>query len=271
MTLRGLVRMNHDEQLAILYELFDPSLPRLGPGDRCSTRKALDMLLAAGLRPTGGSGSGRLRILDIGCGNGSHTIELACCLDGAITAVDNHSPYLDELQRRAVMNGVANKVRPLLRDMADMRLSEGDFDLIWSEGALYNVGFRKGIEICHSLLAKGGSLAASELCWLRPDAPTECHQFFADEYPAMENVQGNLAIISESGFRVVGHFTLPDSAWTESYYRPLSLRLASLRKKYEAVPRVLKLLDSVQTEMDVFSKYSTYYGYVFFLMIHNRS
>ncbi len=263
--------MNHDEQMAIFYELYDPSLPRLGPGDEGSTKKALDMLLAAGSKQVEGFGPARLRILDIGCGNGSHTIGLARHLNGTITAVDNHQPHLDELKHRAATHGVADKVRPLLRDMSDMGLPEGTFELIWSEGALYNMGFREGIALCHSLLVKGGLLAASELCWLRPDAPAECRQFFADEYPAMENVEANMAVIRDSGFRVVGHFTLPESAWTEAYYRPVGNRLASLRRKYAAVTQVQNMLDSVQMEIDVFSKYSAFYGYVFFLMIRNQS
>jgi len=38
--------MNQQEQMAFFYELFDAKLPRLGPGDDFSTKKALDMLLA---------------------------------------------------------------------------------------------------------------------------------------------------------------------------------------------------------------------------------
>ena len=133
------------------------------------------------------------------------------------------------------------------------------------------MGFREGIGVCHSLLVKGGLLAASELCWLRPDAPAECRQFFADEYPAMANVEANMAVIRDSGFRVVGHFALPESAWTESYYRPLSNRCASLRRKYAEDTQVLEMLDSVKMEIDVFNKYSAFYGYVFFLMIRNQS
>ena len=224
--------MNDNEQMGFLYELFDTSLPRLGPGDDRSTRKALDMLLSERSKRVDEPGTGKLRILDIGCGNGAQTIQLAKHIDGTILAVDNHQPYLNELQRRAEAEGVSDKIQPSLKDMCDLGLPEGSFDLVWSEGALYVMGSREGLVICHFLLVPDGFLAASELCWLRPDPPTECQQFFANEYPAMVDIVTNLSIIESSGYKVVGHFTLPESAWWESYYHPLEDRLQSFRKKY---------------------------------------
>ncbi len=263
-------RVNHKDQMAILYELYDPSLPRLGPGDDHSTRRALDTLLEASPRPMDELRAGALQILDIGCGNGSQTIQLARQLAGTIVAVDNHQPYLDELTRRAEANDVSDRVRTLLCDMANMQLAEHTVDLIWSEGALYNMGFGEGLAACRSLLTRDGLLAVSELCWLRPDPPAECRQFFANEYPAMVDVERNLAMVRESGFDIVGHFVLPESAWT-AYYQPVSERIVPMRTKYGDVPAALDLLDAAQTEIEVYDNYSAYYGYVFFLMIRDHS
>ena len=63
------------------HEIFDPSLPRLGPGDNASTMRALDTLLSARKETRD---SPALRILDIGCGNGTPTIQLAKHTTGTI-------------------------------------------------------------------------------------------------------------------------------------------------------------------------------------------
>jgi cyclopropane fatty-acyl-phospholipid synthase-like methyltransferase len=157
--------MDEQEQMQFFYEIFDASLPRLGPGDDASTRKALDMLLTT--RPQ--RKDAKLRILDIGCGNGAQTIQLAKYADGTITAVDNHKPFLDELQRRAEAESLSAKIEFCLKDMRALGIEMGSFDLIWAEGSLFIMGFREGLEACHDLLTPSGLLAARKICHYRPN------------------------------------------------------------------------------------------------------
>ena len=157
--------MGTEQPPAFFYEIFDASLPRLGVGDDASTERALNTLLA-----TMPQCEGPMRVLDIGCGNGPQTICLAQHLNGSILAVDNHQPFLDELLKRAVAAGVSAKIQVLLKDMHTLAQDGGPFDLVWSEGALFVMGFREGLAACHALLAPGGGLAVSDVAWLRPDA-----------------------------------------------------------------------------------------------------
>ncbi len=248
------------------HVIFDPSLPCLNPGDEASTLKALDILRSTSPQ---GKGTARLRakrILDLGCGCGGPTLTLARHTEGPILALDNHPPYLEELRRRAQAAGFSGKIQTVLKDMHTLTASDGPFDLIWSEGALFVAGFREGLAICHSLLTPGGGLVASELCWLRPNPPEECRQFFAEAYPAMTDVAGALSLIRDCGYEILGHFAVPEAAWWTSYCGPLEARLRLLRPQQAGNAENLALIEAVQKEIDIYRQYSAYYGSVFFVM-----
>ena len=254
--------MDTQEQMNFIHEIFPASLPRLGAGDDASTKKALALMLET----RSSAGNQKLRVLDIGCGNGAQTIQLAKNITGTILAVDNHQPFLDELRRRVKAAGVAEKIQTRQKDMRYLGREEGVFDLIWSEGAIFIMGFSAGLAAWRSLLEAGGLLAVSEMAWFRPDAPEECRRFFADAYPAMVDVSANLVMIQACGYKGIGHFPLPESAWWDSYYNPLGDRLPALRTMHAADPEKLEMLAAIQMEIDLYRKYSDYYGNVFYLL-----
>lgn len=282
--------MNDDERLGFFYEIFDSTLPRQGPGDDSSTERAFARLAEAGLGCGTGSGvetepggaaasggatagegataaPGELRILDVGCGTGAQTLVLAQQAGANVVAVDNHQPFLDALQGHAQAAGLTGRIHTRLQDMNHMDVSAlgGPFDVVWAEGSLYVMGFGEGLRACRRLLKPGGFLAASELVWLRPDPPEECRAFFATEYPPMSDVAGNLSLLAGSGYRPVAHFVLPERAWWFAYYEPLASRVRELRATYTGDPEKLEMLSSIETEIDVYRRFSTYYGYVFLL------
>lgn len=78
---------SNNKVMEFFFEIHQ-ALPRQGPGSSESTRQAFNLLPELSSKP---------RILDIGCGPGAQTIELAKLSRGLIIALDNHQPYLDQL------------------------------------------------------------------------------------------------------------------------------------------------------------------------------
>jgi ubiquinone/menaquinone biosynthesis C-methylase UbiE len=153
------------------YAIFE-TLPRQGPGDRDATLRALGCLPPL---------TSRHRVLDIGCGSGTQTLDLARATDAHITAVDNHAPFVEILKNQLAQRGLGHRVSPELGDMADLRFPDESFDVIWSEGAVFIIGFDRALSIWRRLLRPQGHMVISEMCWLRDDPPVEARDFLAAE------------------------------------------------------------------------------------------
>ena len=243
------------EALEIFFEIHT-DLERESPGRDRYTRQAFQMLPELA----------RPRILDIGCGPGAATMELARLSDGDITGLDFHQPFLDRLDVKTREAGLSDRVHAVYGSMFEMALPEGSFDIIWAEGSIYIIGFERGLTEWRRFLRPAGYLVASEVAWLREDPPQELSLFWQENYPGIRTIPENLNSIPTCGYEVIGHFTLPEDAWWVGYYGPLEKRLQGLRKKYKGDPEALAVLDAEQTEIDMYRKYSQWVGSVFFLM-----
>ncbi|MEW6497943.1 MAG: class I SAM-dependent methyltransferase [Cyanobacteriota bacterium] len=236
----------------IFFELHQ-GLPREAPGNQESTRRAFSLLTHLPPKPS---------ILDIGCGPGQQSIVLAQLSDGVITAVDTHEPFLEELKRRAIAQGVSEQVRFINASMFSLEFEAHSFDLIWSEGAIYIIGFEQGLKTWKPLLKPGGYLVVSELSWLKLNPPQEVREYWATNYPAMNSIEDNLKLIEAAGYRKISHFILPESAWWDDYYTPLEQRITLLRNQYKDDA----ILQEEEQEIDFYRTYSDWYGYLFYLM-----
>jgi len=244
------------EGIEYLYELCE-ALPRSGPGDNEYTRRAFNFISQTQKHPF---------ILDIGCGQGMQTIELAKISNGKIIALDNHQAFLDILMKQARNEGFEEKIMPQNMSMLDMDFEEETFDIIWSEGALYFMGFQNGLKRCHQLLKDKGYLAVTELIYIVPNTPKPVVEYFESEYPDINNIEGKIEEIKKEGFNLISNFTLPESAWLNSYYLPIEKELPRLNKKYQGNEVALAIFEGFRNELDFYRKYSKFYGYEFFVV-----
>lgn len=240
----------------VFFEIHN-GLPQEAPGSESSTMRALSLVPRLPARP---------KVLDVGCGPGRQTLILARETGGEITAVDNHQPYLDELLTRAEKEGLDERIITKCCSMDDMRFDDASFDLVWAEGAIYIMGFQKGLSSWRRFLGPDGAMAVTELSWLVDSPQEEVKSFFGEAYPAMQTVAGNTELIRESRYSLIDTFTLPESAWWDGYYGPMEKRISELREKHSQEPAILEVLDGEQKEIDLYRRHSDTYGYVFFVM-----
>jgi SAM-dependent methyltransferase len=237
----------------LLFEVFE-ALPRGGPGDAETTRRALQLVAGLPQRP---------RVLDLGCGPGpAATLELARRIEGArVVGLDLHEPFAREVGRSARATGLGDRVFGVRADMAAPPFAPASLDLVWSEGALYQVGFAHGVRLCHDLLRSGGRLVCSEAVWLRDDPPEELRRFWEREYPGISGIEATLERVRSAGLSLVGHFTLPASAWWTDLYTPMEARLGTLRLRHAGDAAALAALDGMQAEIDLHRRHGDSYGY----------
>ncbi len=246
----------NDSFWTYFHEIYE-DLPRQGPGERASTERALRLLPP--LRED-------QRILDIGCGSGAQTLDLARATAARIVAVDRHPPFLARLARRVAELGLDERITVQLGDMQDLAFADGSFDVVWSEGAIFIMGFARGLASWRRLLAPGGYLVVSELCWLSGDPPAELYELFLNECPDMGDAAARRSAVAEAGYRLVADFVLPDSGWWESYYVHLGERLERFRREHAGEEEALAVAARSEQEIELYRRHPGTFGYIFFVL-----
>jgi len=244
------------ENLRLLIDLHKDA-ERQGPGGAAQTELALSL---AGLSDRSG-----LKMADIGCGTGASTRLLARELDAHIIAIDFLPEFLDILQRKAEEDGLAQKIETVAASMEQLRLADDSLDAIWAEGAIYNIGFVRGISEWKRFLKPGGVLAVSELTWLTSDRPEELQRHWASEYPEVASASCKLGQLEEAGYKPIGYFPLPQECWLENYYRPMQSRFEGFLERHGNSDEAWKVVKAEQTEIDLYERYTDYVSYGFYV------
>jgi SAM-dependent methyltransferase len=230
---------------------------RQGPGGEAET------LLA--LRLAGLDGSAPLAIADVGCGTGASALLLARELDAHLTAVDLVPEFIDELRDKAAAQGLADRIAPQVASMAELPFEDESFDAIWSEGAVYNIGFGRGVNAWRRYLKPGGVLVVSEITWLNDERPDELTAFWNAAYPEIDTAPAKLSVLERSGYTPIGYFVLSRRCWLENYYRPLQGRFEAFLARHGHGAEARALVRAQEEEIALYERYGDHFSYGFYI------
>jgi ubiquinone/menaquinone biosynthesis C-methylase UbiE len=245
----------HEFDFNLIAEYFS-NLERQGPGSKEVTIKALSFI--SGLTKDS-------RIADIGCGSGGQTMVLAQNTSGQITGIDLFPLFIDKLNRSSEHLNLHNRVKGIVGSMDNLPFQSEELDLIWSEGAIYNIGFKRGLNYWREFLKPGGYIAVSEVSWFTTERPTEIDKFWQDAYPEIDTIPNKMAQLQHAGYVPVAAFILPEDCWTEYFYAPQVAAQETFLKQHAGSKMAEEFIANQRHEEQLFGKYKAYYGYVFYI------
>ena len=231
-------------------------LERQGPGSPQTVNRALGFL---------GNLERFAQTADLGCGTGGQTMLLAERLPGKIVGLDLFPVFVDELNRKAAAKNLGDRVKGMAGRMEDLPFSENQFDLIWSEGAVDNIGFRTGLAHWRRFLKKGGYVAVSSPSWLTKEQPRVVERFWSEAGSRLDTVQTNIEAMQDCGYAFVASFALEEECWTEHYFTPREAAIRRLLEKYDRSDTMKAYAELNRREVELYLRYNEHCGYVFYI------
>ena len=237
------------------------NVERQGPGSPEVTLKALSFV---------DNLTDESRIADIGCGTGGQTMVLAQHAPGIITGLDLYPGFIDKFNTNAAKLNLQDKAKGVVGSMDNLPFEAEELDLIWSEGAIYNIGFERGLNEWRKFLKKGGYIAVSEASWFTLERPAEIEEFWQIAFSELEDskmdtISNKVSQMERAGYIPIATFILPENCWIENYFAPLVAAQEAFLEKHKGNKTVEEFITSERYETLMYHKYKSYFGYVFYI------
>jgi cyclopropane fatty-acyl-phospholipid synthase-like methyltransferase len=184
-------------------------------------------------------------LLDIGCGSGVPTLELARLSDGMVIGIDVDEGQLTLFNQSVRKAGLQHRVAAVRCSMMHLPFSDNAFDIIWAEGSIAAVGFQEGLKRWRCQIKDGG---------------------FVVLHDNVDNITGKLKWVNECGYRLIDHFIISKDVWWETYYKPLQEKIDMMKRNTNKNAESEKTIHSLQHEIGQFHSNPAYHGSVFFIM-----
>lgn len=230
-------------------------LKRQGPGDPALAEQILRQLPKLPDNP---------RIADIGCGSGAGALMLAKRYHSRVKAVDFSAEFLRELEERAKQQGLEHLIEIIQSDMGNLNWPPAGIDLLWSEGAAYNITFAGALRAWRPLLASNGIAVISEMNYFSDKPPKIVSRYMKTAYPDIKTESQNIGLITALGFKVLKTTRLPSKAWWDNYYNPLCENIRKFKENRDSTMQAV--ISETEKEMQFFRAHDKDYGYTFYII-----
>lgn len=247
-----------NEQLSIIDLVIEThaDLERQGPGSPEMTIKALSFI---------DNLDDISKTVDLGCGSGGQTMVLAQQVGGEVIGLDLFPAFVDTLNNNAEKQNLGERVKGLLGSMDELPFEKESLDLIWSEGAIDNIGFERGMTHWHDFLKKNGHVVVTCPSWFTKERPAEIEEFWTEAGSGLDTVEHNIGVMEKAGYQFVAAFVLPEKCWTDNYFGPREKALRELEEKYAGNETAETFIADNRREVELYSKFNEYYGYAFYI------
>jgi len=232
---------------------FFKSMDYLGPNCKEESVKVINSLSIT---------NKNIKIADIGCGTGRPTEILANELNGKIIAIDLAEEFLEPAKKR--FNDKNLNIETSCQDMGNLNFDVEEFDLIYSEGSIYNIGFEKGINYWKKFIKLNGYLVVAEISWLTEKRPKKIQEYWDYYYKEIDTCENKIKQLKKAGYKVIKHFIVPPKCW-ENYYNHVEKYFNPFLKKHEYSKEAIEFIEEFKTEMDIYNEFNDYFSYVFYI------